>query len=384
MDNNKYIMDDNTNIIIKRTIKNLINGKKKYNNAEKDKAIEYFKQSLDLLSELKNRHNDKIIKHKNLINDTETECKKYLSLSIESSIKDNKNIDIIKLLYDNLRIGNLNEINKFKCKEINFSELINNNTILHWAINFGDSQFLIKAFKLGGRIDTTNKNGNTLLEYACLEQDPNMIEILNLFGANMQKHLYFRNGTFKYITRNDSIDINILIKIILSYIPESKNLLIKYKNTLNNIIYNKIKLLINNINLNEKININEYTFNDLFDGLLILLNNLPLDSSLTYINIIKEELSFKLKNNLGCPPNILEIILVNLVPFIDYPFNISIDWVISLELKHLLLRLIKKYNDLNIKEGLINELNIKYINNGLLQEDYLGCLISQWISKIKV
>jgi ankyrin repeat protein len=380
-------------ILLKRTIKNFINGKKKYNEENKKKAYEYFKQSLDLLSEIKNNYNDKIIKHKKLLNDTETECNKYLILTIESSINNKNFINnkesntlIINSLYNNLQIGNIDEIMQFKCKEIDFTELINNNTILHWAIKFGDSRFLIEAFKLGARIDITNLNGNTLLEYACLEQDPNMIEILGLFGADMQKHLYFRNGTFKYITRIDSIDCNILLKIILSYLPqeinskEISNIFLKN----NNNIYNKIKLITNLINLNEKINFNDFTYNDLFNGLLFLLNNLSIEYALTYLNIIIDELSFTLNNKLGCPPNKLEIILVNLIPFIDYPFNISIDWVISLELKFLLLKLIKKKNSLNFKDELMNELNNSYINNKIIQQDYLGCLISQWISKIKI
>ena len=181
---------DDINVLLKRTIKNLINGKKKYNQENKKKALEYFKQSLDLLSEIKNNHD--LIKHKKILDETETECNKYLILTIESSIVNNdikKNSSTIKLLYNNLETGNITEIKKYKCGEINFTELINNQTILHWAIKFGDSHFLIEAFKLGARIDTTNSNGNTLFEFACLEQDPNMIEFLGLFGANMQKHL---------------------------------------------------------------------------------------------------------------------------------------------------------------------------------------------------
>jgi hypothetical protein len=396
--------DIDIEILLKRTVKNCINGKKKYKEENKIKACEYFKQSLDLLSEIKKSHNSKVIKHTKLLNDTETECNKYLILTIESSINNlnytnnqESNTVIIKSLYKSLQIGNITEITKFKCREIDFTELINKNTILHWAIKFGDSHFLIEAFKLGARVDTTNLNGNTLLEYACLEQDPNMIDFLGLFGADMQKHLYFRNGTFKNLSRNDSIDINILLKIILSYLPSQElenrdRLKVKSTDAIidniflknNNIIYNKIKLITNLMDLNETINFNDFTYNDLFNGLLFLLNNISIDYALTYVDIITEELSFSINNKLGCPPNKLELILVNLIPFIDLPFNVTIDWIYSLELKFLILKLIKKKNSLNIRNELINEINYHYIDKKIVQLDYLGCLISQWISKIKI
>ena len=55
--------------------------------------------------------------------------------------------------------------------------------------------------------------------------------------------------------------------------------------------------------------------------------------------------------------------------------------------KYLIKNLIKKknkYNSFDIKEELMNLLWDIYIKNEIIQEDYLGCLISQWITKIKV
>jgi hypothetical protein len=72
---------------------------------------------------------------------------------------------------------------------------------------------------------------------------------------------------------------------------------------------------------------------------------------------------------------------------LDYPFNLSIDWVILCELKYLIINLIKKkkkYNSFDIKTELMNLLWDIYLKNEIIQEDYLGCLISQWIAKIKV
>jgi len=386
-----------TNKLLKKYFKIYNDGKINLN-TNKELAFEYFKESLDLLSELKNNHSEKIYKYKNLLDKTENNSNKYISLTIESSIEieDNKNNNYdINLLYNNLEIGNINIFKEIKYGQINFKEYINNvnikgQTILHCAISSGDTTFLKHLFKLGARIDTSNLFGNTLLEYACLQQDPNMIHFLGLYGANMQKHLYFRDGTIKYISYNDSIDINILLKFILSYLNDLSNK--KYKENIK--IFNKIKFIKNNLNLKENININictqnnikEYNYDDLFKGLTLLLHKLPEESALSYLNIISEELNFILSNKLGCPPNKLEIILINLVPFIDYPFNISIDWILSLELKYLILKLIKKknINSINIKKELIENVWSKYIKPEIIQEDYLGCLISQWIAKIKV
>jgi ankyrin repeat protein len=375
---------ENPDLLLKKYIKSYMEGKNNINK-NNNKALEFFKESLELLHELKKNHSNKIKKHKNIIDKTESECNKGISLTIESSIESEFNKPETKININNLLVnltsGNLDLIKNAKFGQINFKEIINNkDTILHQAVKFGDTTFLKYAFKLGARIDTTNIAGNTLLEYACLEQDPNLISFLGLHGANMQKHLYFRDGPTKNITFNDSIDINILLKLIISYIPTPKY----NEKKINNKIFNKLKIIENSINLNEKINFNNNTYKDLFTGLTYLLHKLPEENAIDYLNIVSEELSYIIINNkLGCPPNKLEIILSSLVPFIDYPFNISIDWIISLELKFLILKLIKN-NTIDIKKELIESLWAIYIKNEIIQEDYLGCLISQWIAKIKV
>lgn len=376
--------ENNINELLKKYYKNYKEGKKNYK-IDNQKSFEYFKENIDILKILKEKHSDKIKKHEKLLNETESECHKYISLTIESTIeseyKQDKNINITDLLNE-LEKGDLNLIKSAKYGEINFNEIIENNTILHIAIKNGDTTFLKHAFRLGAMIDTTNLNGNTLLEYACLEQDPNMINFLGKYGANMQKHLYFRSGNNKIINNNNPIDICILLKIVLSYIPNEND-----DKKVNNNIYNKIKLLQNLLNLTDKINLNNYTYRELLIGLMYLLNKLSLESALTYLNIITEELNYTINNKLGCPRNKLEIILITLVPFIDYPFLISIDWIIISELKYLIIKLIKKkkkYNSFDLKNELINLLWDTYLKNNIIQEDYLGCLISQWIAKIKV
>jgi len=375
---------DNVNDLLEKYYKKHVEGKKTYL-IDKNKSFNYFKESLDILKVLKENHSNKIKKHKKLLEDSESECHKYISLTLESTldsetIKD-KSINITELILE-LEKGELNLIKSAKYGEINFLENINNETILHLAIKNGDTTFLKHAFKLGARIDTTNDSGNTLLEYACLQQDPNMITFLGDHGANMQKHLYFRSNNNKIKNYNNPIDICILLKIVLSYIPSSTD-----NKIVSNKIYNKIKLLQNLINMNEKINLNNYTYKNVIVGLLYLLNKIPEENAMSYLNIISEELNYTINNKLGCPKNKLELILTYLVPFIDYPFNLSIDWVITSELKYLIINLIKKkkkYNSFDIKLELINLLWETYLKNQIINEDYLGCLISQWITKIKV
>lgn len=391
---------EDTNTLLKLHFKRFKDGKNQIKK-NKDEAFENFKDSLEILKTLKAKHSLNIVEHKLILDKSESECYAYINLIIETSIENiNMNTEFkinFKTLFSSLECGNLELIKKAKYGDINFTEIVKNQTILHMAIIHGDTSFLKLAFKLGARVDTTNKDGYSLLEYACLAQDPNMINFLGLFGADMQKHLYFRDGTIKYLNYNNSIDISILLKIILSYIPnnsiennindENNNNKNEYSenNNENNKIFNKIKLIKNSIDLNNKIDIDNYTFDDLFDGLLHLLNRLPEDSALSYLNIITDELSFVLHNKLGCPHNKLEIILINIIPFIEYPFNISIDWIISSELKFLIKFLLKKKNNsLDIKKELFNNIWEIYVKKEIIQEDYLGCLISQWITKIKV
>ena len=117
-----------------------------------------------------------------------------------------------------------------------------------------------------------------------------------------------------------------------------------------------------------------------------LLLSINSESKDTYINIIRDELNYPLKNSLGCPYNKLEILLTYLNPFLEYPFNISEDWYINLELKYIIIKLLKEQPNFNseIKNNLINYLWENYIKNNILQDEYLGNLISQWVSKIKV
>ena len=65
--------------------------------------------------------------------------------------------------------------------------------------------------------------------------------------------------------------------------------------------------------MNKMIGYSTYTFNDLFNFIKIKLK----DKYNNYINIINEELEYYIKNY-SCYNSKLEIILYNIIPFIDY------------------------------------------------------------------
>jgi ankyrin repeat protein len=374
------------NKLLKYYFKLYLKGKELYD-IDKDKSFEILKESLTVLDSIKKKYPDINEKYNALIEESENECYKLIDESIETNIESeivsSNKIDT-EILFNTLEKGDISFIKKAKYGDIDFKKKINDKSILHHAIKYSDITFLKLAFKLGARIDTTDDNGHTLLEYACLELDPNMINFLIKYGADMSKHLYFRKGTTKFINNYDSIDILILYKLLLSY----NNKLVD-----NNIFTNKLILINNLLNLEEKIGLNDYTISDLLNWITSFLCNIENDSALDYLNIILEELNYPLKNKLGCPTNKIEIILTNLVPFIEnYPFNLSMDWLFSLELKYLIINLIRKKKNINsfniktndIKTELVNIIWNNYIKNDIIKEDYIGILISQWVSKIKV
>jgi hypothetical protein len=360
-------MDDKVNNNIKKCLKSYLTGKK-YFDTDKNKAFEYFKQSLKYLSIIENKE-----KYKDILKDTETECNKMITLTVEQSIE--KSVpQVIQLnLFNLIEIGNVDELKKVKSHHLNFhiyDEI--GNTPLHKAVKFGDTTFIKCCLKLGCPIDIVNKEGFSLLEYACLERDPNMINFLLKNGADMKKHLFFRDGEKKHIQRQDYMDIAIIIKLILLHQPVDD--------------IKDIVFLFNSFKETELIGFNEITYNEFFKHLESLLNKLNLESKESYLTLIRDELVFPLKSSLECPNNKLELLLVYLVPFINYNFNLSIDWCIHIELKYFFIRLLKESQKINEKEKNIVLTYVwnNYVKTNLIEDDYLGNLILQWVSKIKV
>ena len=278
-------------------------------------------------------------------------------------------------IFELIKKNDLEEIKKLE--HINFREIdTNGNTALHYAIDIGDTGILKEILKKGGMIDTINGNGNTLLEYACLKKDPNIINFLVLHGASMEKHLFFRKGSTKYYLNKSDIDMAILLKIILT----------KCLKLDSNASYSKFAFLEKYFSLTELIGLDKFTITDLLIGLNSMFDNK--DSYDTYKTILLEELENYEKHKMVCIYNKIDIVLSNIIPFINYPFNVSSIFLIKNEIKYLIHSILQsKENTIDKKDFknlLLSRLFECYIQNNLFQEDYIGIIIYNILSKIKL
>jgi hypothetical protein len=363
----------NENIQVRKCLKSYLTAKKYYD-TDIEKSFEYFKQCKKILDDLKKNNNNNFA---TIIDETETECDKFITLTIETSLNKPiiKSIKSNSSLFEMIELGDITELKKYKYGEVDFNVYNEDGlTPLHYAIKFGDTSFIKLAFRLGAYIDQTNKNGYTLLEFACLERDPNIINFLELHGSDMKKHLEFREGK-KYFNTGNQIDILLLEKKIIEIKEIKSN---KY-----------LDWIFNYINKDEKISI-EYAnrtiikFEDLINKLDIILDSLDENTRETYINIIKEELDYNLLIKLGCPESKIEILLYNLVPFINYN-NLKLSWLLSLEIKFIILKFLKnKINMKELKKELIKNIYENYINKKIVEESLMEIIVSQWLNKIKV
>ena len=382
IDNNKRVL---------KCLKSYLTAKKYYS-IDTDKSMEYFKQCIKILNELKEKKIKIMDNLVDIIDETETECSKYLTQAITNIIdkpiiKKLKSSNNNNELFELIEIGDICKLKSFNYGDIDFN-IINEYglTPLHYAIKFGDTRFLCQLFKLGACIDQTNKFGHTLLEYACLEKDPNMINFLTAYGADMKKHLEFRDGK-KYFNNSQQIDIALIEKKIME---SSKDIdwEIKYLGFIFDYILSDNYIDIDYCNTtNSTISIGKITVKNLIKKLDLMIHKWPLDSKNTFINILKEELVNQLAFKLGCPYKPLEIILYNLVPFIEIGYKLKLNWLLSLEVKFLILKILKNKICINTKElknELIELLYLSYIKPEIVPEGLIQTIVLQWIYKIKV
>jgi hypothetical protein len=389
MENTKTNLDKNQ-LILKKCFKSYLTAKKYYE-TDIDKSYEYFKQCIRILNDMKEKNIPVDNTFVDIIEETETECSKYLTLAIEKTLEkplekrtfpssDNKE------LFNIIETGNIQKLKEYKYGEVEFNVYDEQGlTPLHHAIKFGDVSFIKQSLKLGACIDQTNKFGHTLLEFACLEKDPNMINFLTTHGSDMKKHLRFRENR-KYFNSSNQIDISLLEKIVMDgeqltntikylsflfdYIKETEPIDIEYCDPTNT-TQSKRKIL----------------FVEFVKKLDNYLESIGKDKRDTYINIIKEELGHDLSFKLGCPTNKLEIILYNLVPFLDYQDNLKLNWLITLEIKYIILKILKnkvKINTKQLKQELMELLYLSYIKPEIIPEGLVELIVLQWICKIKV
>lgn len=338
---------------------------------EIDKAFNYLIQNKDNDNEKNNliKISEFIIKNSNEPYKIEF-CKKiYFDLLDTKLVKYTKKPkkDIIQKIKEN----DLEYIINLKNKKYNYNiHDKNGNTPLHICIQNNDTSMLKELLKYGMSIDTVNKKGETLLEYAC-RNNPNIIYFLIHHGANTEKHEFFRFKNIKAILKIDNIDIANIFKICL----------------MNDKKENRINLdfLYKYINKHEPVGVNELEFKDFLPFLEKTISQLSNDEIKTVCKIWKEELSYELRNDLGCPNNKIELLLTNLVPFITYPFNFTNKNIIQKEMLYLIKKNIKENNynidnELDIK--LIEELNERYEN--IIEMNYIGVLLYEIMNKIKI
>ncbi len=345
--------------ILKKALGLYVNGKNFYNSTNRDnikKAEDYFKKSLEILGELKSKGISNS-SFNQLIQTTEAECIKYLK----------PNVNIFDLISRN-DLAKIKELDNLNFRELNSI----GNTILHHAVDVGDTGILKEILKKGGMIDTVNGNGHTLLEYACLKKDPNVITFILSHGANMQKHLFFRKGDRRFYLNKPDIDMAILLKLIIM-------------NSLNKTEYKSFSFLDKYLNIGEYIGLDKFTIKDLLIGLHHMF--IGKESYSTFKTILEEELTEYDMNRgpdvVKCIYNKVDIILANLVPFINYPFNIGSIFILKNEIKLLLKNILKK-NKKDFKNILMTNLFESYIQTNLFQEDYIGIIVYNILSKIKL
>ncbi len=355
-------MDD----LLKNAIKYYNNGKKLYEANDKTKAMKYFESSLNMINEFKKLKPDELSNINtviNTINNTEADCIKYLKQDNVFDLITKNNIEAIK-----------------KIEHINFREIdANGNTVLHHAIDVGDTGILKEMFKKGGMIDTVNGNGNTLLEYACMKRDPNIIAFMANHGSNMQKHLFFRKGDNKFYLNKSDIDMAIMLKLIII-----NRLKVKKENE----NYSSFSFLEKFFNLSDLVGLDKFTIRDILIGLHQMFNNK--ESYKSYSQIITEDLVEFETNKTGTKNEInkciytkIDIILSNMVPFINYPYNIASIFIVKNEIKYLMKNILR-YNKKDFKNILMTKLFEDYIQTGIFPEDYIGIIVYNILSKINL
>jgi hypothetical protein len=373
---------------IKKCLKSYLTAKKYYQ-TDTDKSIDYFKQCIKILNDLKDNSSikDDMI---DIIDETETACSKYLTLAIESTLEKPMQLYTIgntstNELFEVVDTGCLKKLKEYKYGQVNFNVYNESGlTPLHWAIRCGDTTFLKEAFKLGAHIDTSSKFGHTLLEFACLEKDPNMINFLISNGSDMRKHLIFREGKI-YFNNGNQIDILLLEKYVMEHSSttlENKLLYLGWLTLPGQAIELEYCDLTNSTI--SKSTITVVNFIQHLDNLLCKLNE---EHRNTYLMIIKEELSYSLVFKLGCPVNPIEILLYNLVPFINYTESLKLRWLLSQEVKYIILKILKnktKIRTHELKKELLETLYSTYIKPEITQNGMMQTIVSQWICKINV
>ena len=336
--------------ILKKALKSYLKAKE-INDENSENSMKYIYQCLKYINKLREENLDS--KYKSILKETEDECHNMLNESLY--IQNNESTVNSEEIFKEIEKGNLEffKNNNFSKKQLN---TINDDgdTPLHYCIKQGDVSILKILLTFNTSINCVNKDGHTLLELACLCKDPNCINFLINHGANMEKSLYLRNGEVKLHLKINNLDVACIVKILL---------LKSYKKEINPKLY----ILKNYFNFEELCGLGNFKYSNLIIGLGEILD----DKIDNYLEIILDELKYPIKNHLGCYENKLEILIYNLVPFIDYKFNITSENIVVKELQYIILK--NKYNKKKILDNIWND----YIKLKLVNDNYLGIQLNK-------
>ena len=341
-------LDNMDNIFLKKALKYFL--KLKENESNDTKGIGFANKSLSYINMIQNKK-----KFNKVIIETEEYCNNFIKSSVIL-----ENVETIIIKYDDIfKLIKKGNLDSFKNIKINPKELTKNNgegtTPLHYCIMVGDTTILKKLLNYDVSINTINSRGNTLIEYACLCGDPNMVKFLTNHGSLIKKSLFLRDKQVKIKLKTDNLDCACISKIMLmnSYQKKIKQDMIFIKKF---------------INFNDLCGFGNFTIENLLIGIGVSLEKVSLKN---YLQIIEEEFSQELKNYIYCYKSKVEILIYNLIPFIDYKFNISQENAYLMELFFLK----KIYN----KKALIDVLFDRYVGT-LVSEDFIGVQIKKIIN----
>ena len=369
--------------------------------SEYDKCLTYFSEGKNALDE--NKVNTalnyflKIIKNKDAVynytdstidiliyNDILSISTKSVSILLKTCL--NNQIEYIKCLpdvFDYIGNGDIKGfIKNFNKHFYNFNIYKNGITPLHSAIYNGDTNFLKYLLIIKGDIDIYDNNHNTLLEFACIQNDPNVIDFLVKHGANIKKHIILRQYK-KCVYRSTEIDI----ALVELYLINSYLILYGLDEYIENEKYKYVYLewIYEYIPKKDILDVN-YKNVDTNQALIIIIDELlsTLGRSATdeFIKIIKEELQYNLLCDLCCPNNKLHIVLYNIIPFIRYTIDLSLNWIIHQDFKNILLS--TNFVDKDIKKEFKHIVYNKYINSNILTKDRLKMLMHQQFYKLNI
>jgi ankyrin repeat protein len=308
--------------------------------------------------------NEYVIKslHKFNINDINI---KYVSINNKSSV------------FDVIQMGNINVLksltNNSAIDWIFYNE--EGITPLHKAIICGDINSAKLILKSGGKINQPSLNGNTSLEIACMEKDPNTIQFLINNGANINKHNMIRE-----IIKNKSIlTTNLETIIVMLYLLPQNKQWMDYDNDLDFLhSIKEIPYLLEGYTNHQVIKL--ILYNTKYGKLTHCKN--------TIYSIIKDEFQEINKyNDLICPCCPLDNILLSLIPLLEMKLTSDVEWLLNHEILSSINIFKQKilYNKnftsciQTIKTDLLNKMFIDYIVSKICTTDYIDNVINMWI-----